>query len=404
MDDQGAVARRRLGARQLIEGAMTKYCELCGRDALEPAYEPDAADSSTVYICAHCGLTQSHRGAGAQDANASFCLHGESAKNLRVKSTLTLLRDHVDLSLPMSVLDVGAERGAFVREFLSAAPRASVTAIEPNERQAWACAFLNRSDVFSKPIEDVHLPGEHFDVVHSCRTIEYLDSPLSVLSDHWRVLKPGGLLILDSRNIGAIREEAIVDEWFTSNFRCHFSSVTLSRMLNAAGFGLVEPPDSDDRENILIAAVKSDCAGRNISADPLEVHSARALISFYKATRQRNLLALDAVVAELTTLAPRGIAICGSGRLLDSLLRHGGLDRGNFLFFPEAQQELKSGLHQGAAGHQQSSLKDANPGVIVVMSDAHAHEIARIATRFAPQAQVIHYSELVFRAYDRLAA
>jgi SAM-dependent methyltransferase len=383
---------------------MTKFCELCGLDALEPAYGQDTANGSTVYICPHCGLTQSHRGAIAQDAIASFGVHGESAKNLRVTSTLALIRDHVDLSLPISVLDVGAARGAFVREFLSAAPRATVTAVEPNKRQAWACAFLNRSDVISKPIEETYLPGEHFDVVHSCRTIEHLDSPLAVLSDHWRVLKPGGLLILDSRNIGAIREEAIVDEWFTSNFRCHFSSVTLSRMLNAAGFDLTEPSDSDDRENILIAAVKSDCAKRNILADPLEVRSARALISFYKSARRKNLSALGAVVAELTTLAPRGIAICGSGRLLDSLVRHGGLDQKNFLFFSEARLGLKPALHQGAAGNKRLELEDANPGVIVVMSDAHTHEIARIASRFAPQAEVIHYSELVFRAYDRLAA
>jgi len=383
---------------------MTKFCELCRLDALEPAYGQDNAGGSTVYICAHCGLTQSHRGARAQDSSASSGMHGESAKALRVTSTLPLLRDHVDLSMPMSVLDVGAARGTFVREFLSAAPRATVTAIEPNEGKAWACAFLNRSNVISKPIEETHLPGDHFDVVHSCRTIEHLDSPLAVLGDHWRVLKPGGLLILDSRNIGAIREEAIADEWFTPNFHCHFSSVTLSRMLNAAGFELIEAPSGNDRENILIAAAKSNCAPRNIPADPLEVHSARALISFYRSARQRNLSALGAVVAELTALAPRGIAICGSGRLLDSLVRHGGLDQKSFLFLSEVGHELKPALYQGATGHKQSSLKDVNPGIIVVMSDAHADEIASIASRIAPQAEVIHYSELVFRAYNRLAA
>lgn len=383
---------------------MTNFCELCGLKALEPAYGQGNANGSTVYICAHCGLTQSHRGAIAQDAIASSGAHGESAKELRVTSTLALLRDYVDLSLPMSVLDVGAGRGAFVRGFLSAAPRAVVTAIEPNERQAWACAFLNRSNVISKPIEDADLPDEQFDVVHSCHTIEHLESPLTALSDHWRVLKPGGLLILDSRNIGAIREEAIVDEWFTPNFRCHFSSVTLSRMLNAAGFELIEPPDSNDRENVLIAAVKGNCAKRNIPADPLEVHSARALIAFYKFARQRNLSALGAVATELTALAPRGIAICGSGRLLDSLVRHGGLDQKSFLFFSEARLGLKPASHQGAAGHIQSEFKDANPGIIVVMSDAHSDEIARIASRLAPQAQLIHYSELVFRAYNRRAA
>ena len=165
---------------------MIEPCQLCGLKALEPAYGHDRAKCPTVYICAHCGLAQSHGSANAKDASASFDPQDETAKDLRLKNTLALLRDHVDLSLPLSVLDVGAARGAFVRRFLSAAPDAFVTAVEPNERQAWACAFLNRSKVISKPVEETDLPDEHFDIVHSCRTIERLESPLSVLRDHWR--------------------------------------------------------------------------------------------------------------------------------------------------------------------------------------------------------------------------
>jgi len=321
-----------------------------------------------------------------------------------VTSTLALLRDHVDMSLPLSVLDVGAANGAFVRRFLSEAPGAFVTAIEPNENQAWACAFQNRSEIVSKPIEETDLPDAHFDVVHSCRTVEHLESPLSVLRDHWRVLKPGGLLILDSRNIGAIRDESIVDEWFAPNFRCHFSPITLSRMLRAAGFDLIEPPESNDRENILIAAVKSDPIEENISADPLEVHSARALIAFYKFARQRNLSALRAIAAELNALAPQGVAICGSGRLLDLLLRYEALDQNDFLFLSEARSGLIPLRRQSGSGGSQPQPADANPGIIVVMSDAQTDEIARMASRMAPQAEIIHYSQLIFRAYNRRAA
>ena len=80
---------------------------------------------------------------------------------------MELLRGHADLSLPLSVLDVGAGRGKFVRAFLSTAPSASVTAVEPDQRQAWACAFLNRSKIISKRIEETCFPDEHFDIVRS---------------------------------------------------------------------------------------------------------------------------------------------------------------------------------------------------------------------------------------------
>ena len=175
-------------------------------------------------------------------------------------------------------------------------------------------------------------------------------------------------------------------------------------MLSAAGFELIEAPDCDDRENISIAAVKSDCTEKHIAADPLEVHSARALIAFYKFARQRNLSAIGAIATELTALAPHGVAICGSGRLLDSLLRHGNLDQERFLFLSEAGLGLNSARRQDAADDRRPQIPDAHPGIIVVMSDAQSDEIAHMASRLAPQAEIIHYSQLIFRAYNRRAA
>jgi SAM-dependent methyltransferase len=383
---------------------MIKTCELCRLDALEPAYGRDRANGSTVYICGHCGLTQSQRLAQSGAAFSSTEGAAEGRDAVGVSSRIALLRQHADLSLPLSVLDVGAGRGNFVRRFLSAAPNASLTAIEPDQRQSWACAFLNRSKVISTPIEETCLPDEYSDIVHSGHTLEHLAAPYSVLADHWRVLKPGGLLVVACRNIGAIRDEAIVEEWFAQNIRYHFSQVTLSCMLHAAGFALIEVSDENDRENIFIVATKTETTPREVTANPLEVHSARALVSLYRSARGRNLSALRGMVAELNALARRGMAICGSGRLLDSLVRHGGLDRNRFLFLSEAQMPLKAGLHEGASSHDWAQLKEANPGVIVVMSDAHANEIAQLASRCAPTTEIIHYSEIVFRAYGRLAA
>ncbi len=240
--------------------------------------------------------------------------------------------------------------------------------------------------------------------VRSHHTLEHLESPLAVLTDHWRVLKPGGVLIVECRNIGAISDESIVGEWFAPNRNYHFSQITLSRMLNAAGFELVENSNANDRDNILFAATKSDCERHESFADPLEVHSARALISFYKSARRRNLSLLRPVVAEMNTLARRGMAICGSGRLLDTLMHYGGLDRDSFLFFSSEQLQTKLAPNESSLESNWSRLKDAKPGVVVVMTDAHADEIAHIASHCSPHTEIIHYSELVFRAYDRLAA
>ncbi len=45
-------------------------------------------------------------------------------------------RAHAELDEPLALLDVGSNRGRFAKAFLEAAPKAHVTAVEPDERYA----------------------------------------------------------------------------------------------------------------------------------------------------------------------------------------------------------------------------------------------------------------------------
>ena len=47
-----------------------------------------------------------------------------------------------------------------------------------------------------------------------------------------------------------------IEEWFIDKHLYHFSARTLMRMVAAAGFDIIEPPDLNDRENLLIVARK----------------------------------------------------------------------------------------------------------------------------------------------------
>src|SRR6185503_1429496 len=101
--------------------------------------------------------------------------------------------------------------GSFARAFLAAAPNARLICVEPDERVADSCSSLDRAELVSARIEATKFPDESFDAIHSCHTIEHLKSPLDVLADHWRTLKPGGLLVVDAPNVALLGADDIVE-------------------------------------------------------------------------------------------------------------------------------------------------------------------------------------------------
>jgi SAM-dependent methyltransferase len=273
---------------------MTETCDLCQSSALEPIYEPTASmRGSTVYLCSDCGLVQSLPRADRTDGRAlavstgADCRSVRYGKAFRSKACLSLIRAHADLDSSLRVLDVGSDRGSFARAMLAAASKALLTCVEPDKHMSDAYAGLARTELLGARIENTRLLDASFDIVHSCRALEQHVSPAGTLADHWRVLKPGGLLIVDVPNIALIDSDEIVEEWFIDEDLYHFSCVTLARLLEAGGFEIVARPDSEDRENLLFAARKRIGPTRSVARDPTEVDAALALITSYVTARAR---------------------------------------------------------------------------------------------------------------------
>ncbi len=390
---------------------MPDNCELCRCDALEAVYTPERSTRGiSVHICANCGLVQSLPRADRAPRQAPAVSSGADwgnvryGKGFRTKIALDALLRHKKPTDSLTLLDVGSNRGSFAHALLSAAPQADIVAVEPDERVAQSCADLKRTELHVSRIEDTALETGRFDVVHSCHTIEHVAHPVHVLDDHWRTLKNGGLLVLDAPNIDLIGVDDIVEEWFIDKHLYHFSERTLSRMIEARGFTIVERPDPDDLANLFLVAHKSEESETVIAGDPQEVDKAYRLIANYVANRARNLAALGAVAAELATLAPRGLAIWGAGRIFDSLVVHGRFDARMLKLLIDKHLKAHVGERHGCTLTGPDALAEANPGVIVVMSRSFAGEIEAEARQAVPNAEIIHYADLLSRARMRLAA
>jgi SAM-dependent methyltransferase len=390
---------------------MREVCELCRRDAFRAIYAPERSTRGiTIHICDHCGLLQSLPRADRAERQAAAVSSGADwgnvryGKGFRTAVALDALARHADLSADITLLDVGSNRASFARKFLEAAPKANVVAVEPDERVAQSTQGLARAELIHARIEDVPLETGRFDVVHSCHTIEHLAHPARVLADHWRVLKDEGLLILDAPNTAILGASDVVEEWFIDKHLYHFSARTLERLIEEAGFEVVEGPRPDDRSNLLFVARKTNYALHRLAADGDEVMQSEGLVRKYVSTRARNLAALTTVAAEITELAPRGVVVWGAGRLFDSLVVHGRLDARDLTLLIDTYLKSLVGECHGRALADPEALRESDASVVVVMSRDFAGEIAAQARALAPHAEILLYSDLLSRARARVAA
>ena len=381
-------------------------CDFCGRDSLRAVYKPEGSTRGLkVHLCSHCGLVQSlpridrtktrHAAAVSGGADWGNVRYG---KGFRTKAALDALARNAKLDEPLALLDVGSNRGSFAKAFLDVAPQATLTAVEPDERYADSAAGLPRSQLIRSRIENVTLPDAGFDVVHSCHTIEHLAHPFAVLKDHARVLKDGGLLIVDAPNLALLASDDILEEWFIDKHLYHFSDITLIHMIEAAGFDIVEYPDPSDQINLLIVARKRAAWTGNLTIAPYEVSRSESLFSQYVATRTANKAALSEVAREIESLKPRRIALWGAGRLFDSLVLAGGLKPSSLALLIDAHLTQHMKNRHGKELALPEALTTRPVDVIVVMSRGFAREIVAEARRLAPNAQIILYAELLARA------
>ena len=381
-------------------------CAFCGQEALHFAYQPERSTRDLkVHICGHCGLVQSLPRIDRTQARHDAAVSGGAdwgnvryGKGFRTQAAMDALARHAKLDAPLALLDVGSNRGSFAKSFLDAAPKASITAVEPDERYADSCADLPRTKLIWARTEQTDFPDASFDIVHSCHTIEHLAAPFQALKDHARVLKQGGLMVLDAPNIALIGGDDILEEWFIDKHLYHFSKITLARMIEAAGFAFVAEPDPTDLTNLLFVARKTKVAVAQITPDPAEAACAEALIQRYRRTRAVNRAALTAAARELNGLKPLRVALWGAGRLFDSLVLAGDFDPRALALLIDAHLIQYMSERHGVKLSKPEALSATPVDVIVVMSRAFSGEIVAEAKKLAPNARVILYADLLARA------
>ncbi len=93
--------------------------------------------------------------------------------------------------------------------------------------------------IFTRDLKDLQLETSSFHVITMWHALEHLHSPLETLQEMYRLLTDNGSLFIEVPNRASIVTRIFRSNWFAWDLPrhlCHFSPLSLSTLLNRAGF------------------------------------------------------------------------------------------------------------------------------------------------------------------------
>ena len=218
-----------------------KCCENCGAAPLKPFV---VRPTQTLWHCQQCDLYQ--KGTLPHDAAYEDDYHEQYQRHQRRKLgtaaiRLSTLAPYVKAPKPR-LLDIGCSIGAIVETadrlgWHGVGVDVSHTAVERCRHRGLDCHYFDGETL---PFED-----QSFDVVTSWHVIEHVLNVAETLRDWFRVLKPGGVMVLETPDAGylkaRIRGPRYHKFWAPEHiytFRRH----NLRPFLEQAGFEMLRNP------------------------------------------------------------------------------------------------------------------------------------------------------------------
>lgn len=235
-------------------------CSLCGQDEFAVRYPATLNGSSDVNVdafrctnpgyghhpqivqCANCGFVYANPRWAEDDLLAAYtAVEDQTYVSERIGRELTFRKHLQHLQKwtgpgnGRSLLDVGAYIGVFVEVAQAAGWQAM--GVEPSD---WAAAEAQTRglDVIVGTQDAPELDGRQFDVVTMWDVIEHVDDPAAEMAKAYRLLKPGGWLVVHTMDVDSLFSRLMGPRWpwYMDMHLHYFSQKTMRQMLAQAGF------------------------------------------------------------------------------------------------------------------------------------------------------------------------
>ncbi len=238
-------------------------CNFCGRDDTTVRYpstlEERPSEGYSAYACTsggygrhgpivecrHCGLVYASPRPGPnkvmeiyQAVEDQLYVEEREGRVLTFEYHLRPLEKFTGPPEGRRLLDVGAHTGVFVE--IAMAHGWDAWGVEPS---IWAVeqARAQGLEVCQGTLEDGSFDAGSFSVVTMWDVVEHLTDPMTTLRAAWRVLEPGGLLVIHTIDIDSLFARLMGARWpwLMEMHLYYYSRRTLAASLNKAGFDVV---------------------------------------------------------------------------------------------------------------------------------------------------------------------
>lgn len=162
-------------------------------------------------------------------------------KDLIVATFKKRLEQIEKFSKPGKLLDIGCAFGFFLE--LAKKHKWLAQGIEISQAGYNYAKNNLKLNVTNKPLEEANFKSSSFDVVTIFDVIEHIPNPQKTVKEIRRILKPNGLIVVTTPDIGSLAAKILGKNWEeVKRVREHiyfFSRNTLRKMLEANGFKIL---------------------------------------------------------------------------------------------------------------------------------------------------------------------
>jgi ubiquinone/menaquinone biosynthesis C-methylase UbiE len=217
-----------------------EVCENCGRQGLE-YFINNVQRKHTLLRCPNCDLYQKGTLPSLELYEDEY--HGQYAQRVKLKTVtakvrLAAIKPELKANRPR-FLDVGCSIGATVRAAEQFGWEASGVDVSKS-----AIDYCRRDGLDCHPVDGIALPfqSETFDLVTHWHVIEHVQNVSEALREWRRVLKPGGLMVLETPNSRFLKARLLgprYKKFWPAEHLYTFNRKNLSAILERSGFQVI---------------------------------------------------------------------------------------------------------------------------------------------------------------------
>jgi len=240
----------------MMNGALIETkCNLCGCDSYKVLHRASSSDLPKDYKitdhkislplsivkCRNCGLIYVNIHQAEEDLLSEYINMADDRyldeEIGRRRSMISIIKMLNKISRTGRILDIGCAAG-----FLLDEAKKECWEVHGVELSKWAVNYareeLGIENIFEGTLKKANFPANYFDVVVLRDTIEHLADPKATLNEIRRILKPSGILCINTPNISSLASKILGAKWWglKQAHLFYFTPQTLSKMLELTGF------------------------------------------------------------------------------------------------------------------------------------------------------------------------